>query len=116
MKKSGLQLNDEEYDELFYTGVVLIYEMAEKFTGGSFYGFVMMFLPRKLGGAWHQMNETHVLVTHPSGKRTWRYYKDPRSLSEPVHQQDDLSIDLAETLDYARTPGNLIAPPIAVSS
>lgn len=116
MKKSGLQLKDEQYDELFYTGIVLIYEMAAKFTGGSFYGFVMTFLPRKLGGAWHQMNETHVLVTHPGGKRSWRYYKDPRSLSEPVFQTDDLSTDLADTLDHARTPGNLIAPPVAVPS
>lgn len=120
MKKSGLTLKDEQYDELFYQGVVLIYEMAEKYQprdeGSSFYGFVMTFLPRKLGGAWHQMNETHVLVTHPGGKRSWRYYKDPRSLSEPVHQEDDLSTDLAETLDDARCPGNFIAPPVAVPS
>ena len=111
--KSGLRLNDDEYTELFQTGLVLIYEMSSKFKGGSFYGFVITFLPRKLGGAWHAMNETHVLMAQGT-TRKWRYYRDPRSLHERTSDTADTPLIQSIDGENIRVPGNFIRPPLIV--
>lgn len=128
IRKSGLQLSPDEWDELLAEGLLIVSEMATKFEphrdgyeqGGSFYGYVMTYLPRKLGGAWHRTHETHVLVSR-GGKRKWVYYDEPASLDETLTMRS-MAADQGRAHTQSRgeglhdgncrTLGDFVAPPV----
>ncbi len=102
------RLRGPERDELVLEGIAIMYELADRFEprrgehdrDGWFSGFAAFYLPKKLGEAWHRLNEHHRYVTQPDGKRKWIYL-------DPAHSLDGLregsgGADGAEDLVDAR--------------
>lgn len=119
MGKGGMTLtvmHEDDHQELFCAGLVELYKMSDKFIPqddgrgrSSFYGYAMMFLPRKLSSAWHAMNPTHVLVREDGGRK-WRYY----SPAESLDQERVFSLHDHHSLTTARHPGDFIPPPVSI--
>jgi hypothetical protein len=88
-RDSEFELTEPEREELHAEGMCILFELASKYEHqrpgydrpGRFSGFAAMFLPRRLGDAWHRMHEEHRYVTRADGKREWRYFKRTISLN-----------------------------------
>jgi len=89
---SQIQYSASEREELLAEGLTILFELAGKYRPlparpgidaqpGRFSGYAAMFLPRRLGDAWHKWHPEHRYVTNPStGKRGWHYEKPMVSL------------------------------------
>lgn len=90
--KSTIRYDSSEREELLAEGLTILYELAGKYKplpmrpgidkkAGRFSGYAAMFLPRRLGDAWHKSHPEHLYITDPeSGKRGWHYGAGPLSL------------------------------------
>lgn len=87
-ERGGMALEHDEREELVSEGLTILYELAGTFdahrpgyeTSGRFSGYAAMFLPRRLGDAWHRSHPEHRYVTdHSTGRRVWHY--DPPAVS-----------------------------------
>jgi hypothetical protein len=86
--RSGIEYSASEREELLAEGLTILCELAGKYKplpmrpgidkqAGRFSGYAAMFLPRRLGDAWHKIHLEHRYVTNPdTGKRGW-YYMPP---------------------------------------
>lgn len=91
---SRISYHHNEREELLAEGLVILLELAQRYRPlparpgidsqpGRFSGYASMFLPRRLGDAWHRWHPEHRYVTDPdSGRRHWRYDKPTMSLDE----------------------------------
>ena len=89
-------LSAEEREELHQEGLAILYRLSGTFEtrregyeqDGRFSGHAAMFLPRKLGDAWHRMHpDSHQQVHDPeSGKRVWA--RPPDSFARGVTAED----------------------------
>lgn len=86
---SGIQYSTHEREELLAEGLTILCELARKYKPhmsghaqpGRFSGYAAMFLPRRLGDAWHKWHPEHRYVTDPvTGKRGWTYQSPAVSL------------------------------------
>jgi hypothetical protein len=85
LSKCGIAFSYDEREVLLAEGLTILYELAAEYRplaaragvdsrGGRFSGYAAMFLPRRLGDAWHKMHPEHRYVTDPeTGERGWRY-------------------------------------------
>lgn len=92
--RSGIEYSASEREELLAEGLTILCELARKYKplpmrpgidkqAGRFSGYAAMFLPRRLGDAWHKMHLEHRYVTNPdTGKRGWYYDSPMLSLDE----------------------------------
>lgn len=126
IRKSNFELTDDQFTELLSEGLVILCDMAGKFEAhrdgysqaGTFFGYATTYLPRRLGSAWHKLNEHHVLVS-TGGKRRWIYYKEAARLDAPRQGSTHSNLDgispqtIGESLDdeRIRRVGNFIPPP-----
>jgi len=87
--RGRITLSAEEHSELHAEGMAILHKLARDYIAqmdgyehpGRFSGYAAMFLPRKLGDAWHRMHEEQQLVTdHETGRRNWRYRERAVSL------------------------------------
>src|SRR5947209_8665438 len=96
-KRGRIVLSEDERADLACEGVAIMYKLAEEFQPhmdgydqpGRFSGYAAMFLPRKLGDAWHRMHPEHQLRTQPDGKRRWEYRERAVSLDAIVAEDPD---------------------------
>lgn len=88
-ERGPIPLSQDEREELHAEGMAILCKLARDFRPhmdgydqeGWFSGYAAMFLPRKLGDAWHRMHPDHLLVTDPeTGKRRWQYKEKAVSL------------------------------------
>lgn len=92
INKSGIDCSADEREVLLAEGLAILCELHEKYRplparpgidkqAGRFSGYAAMFLPRRLGDAWHKMHPEHRYVTDPeTGKRGWSYQQPMLSL------------------------------------
>lgn len=89
IKRANLNIGRDEHEELMLEGLALLVDLARRFQprlgdhqqDGRFSGYAAMYLPRRLGDAWHRMHPEHRYVTNrASGKREWHYDLAPVSL------------------------------------
>lgn len=90
--RSQITYGPAEREELLSEGLTILYELAGKYNPGvggrdatrsRFSGYAAMFLPRRLGDAWHKSHPNHRYVTHPdTGKRGWYYDLEAVSLDQ----------------------------------
>jgi hypothetical protein len=88
LNASGIEFQPDERDELVCEGLAILYALHQRFErrragytqDGRFSGFAAMYLPRKLGDAWHRGRPEHRYVTGPDGKRSWAFFKAHVSL------------------------------------
>lgn len=111
---SGIQYSPHEREELLAEGLTILYELAAKYNPGvggrdasnsRFSGYAAMFLPRRLGDAWHKWHPEHRYITDPTtGKRGWRYDQPMISLdglTDTSDQDEHGGVD--RFLQHART-------------
>ena len=88
----------EERDELHREGLAILYQLARRYQprigdatqDGRFSGYAAMFLPRKLGDAWHAMHPEHRHLTDKTtGERRWHYGDKAVSLEAVVAEEPD---------------------------
>ena len=99
IRRARLILSTDELDELHAEGMAILYQLAKKFQPhiagheheGRFSGYAAMYLPRKLGDAWHRMNPHHLLVTREDGGRKWDYRDRAVSLEAVLADDPDRS-------------------------
>lgn len=121
-------LPHDEFQELKSEGIAILYQLAARYephrdgyaTPGSFAGYASMFLPRRLGDAWHRMHPEHTYVTEtlPDGRqvRRWRYLAPPTSLDQLLtdsdaageHGTDQAARHARAQLHGLRTGGNMV--------
>ena len=109
INSARLVLTSEEREELHAEGMAILSKLAHEYrphieghaSEGRFSGYAAMYLPRKLGDAWHRLNPSHQLVTHnceqlecgpdcdQNGKRRWRYGERAVSLEAIVADDPD---------------------------
>jgi hypothetical protein len=106
-------LEEGEFEELKLEGLAIMCELDRKFEprregyqqDGRFSGYAAMYLPRKLGDAWHRLHPEHRYVTDPeSGRRSWIYDQAPVSLdgiAERAMQQSGMRRVMGTGLDNA---------------
>lgn len=89
LNASGIEFQPDERDELVAEGLAILYQLHQRFErrragytqDGRFSGFAAMYLPRKLGDAWHRARPEHRYITDPdTGKRSWAFFKAHTSL------------------------------------
>ena len=116
--RSAITYGPSEREELLSEGLTLLYELAQKYnpgvggrdaTGSRFSGYAAMFLPRRLGDAWHKAHPEHRYITDPdTGKRGWRY--DHTMVSLDGLSTGEISADGYDEVDrqllHARTITN----------
>lgn len=94
-RDAGITLEKDERDELQLEGICILFELAGRFEphrpgyaqAGRFSGYAAMFLPRRLGDAWHRSHPEHKYVTDPqTGKRRWEYLKGTVSLDQQIQR------------------------------
>jgi hypothetical protein len=123
-------LDESEFEELKLEGLAIMCELHKKFEprregyqqDGRFSGFAAMYLPRKLGDAWHRLHPEHRYVTDPeSGRRSWIYDQAPVSLDgiaeRAMHQSGQRQVmgnGFDQVLHTARRPNEFV--PIRVPS
>jgi hypothetical protein len=81
--RSTIRFAPAEREELLAEGLAILYELADSYAPGlggreastsTFDGYAAMFLPRRLGDAWHKSHPEHRYVTDPdTGRRGWVY-------------------------------------------
>jgi hypothetical protein len=108
---SGIQYSPHEREELLAEGLAILFELARKYNPGCggrdasnsrFSGYAAMFLPRRLGDAWHRWHPEHRYVTDPTtGKRGWRYDRPTISLDGLAERDEEDNAD--HQLHRART-------------
>jgi hypothetical protein len=99
INRANLSLKREEREELVLEGLAILYRLSEIYEphreghardDSRFSGFAAMYLPRKLGDAWHRMHPEHRLVTDPdTGKRSWCYLDKPTSYEHVIGHRSD---------------------------
>lgn len=89
---SGISYRPDEREELLAEGLVILLELAKRYKplparpgidkqAGRFSGYASMFLPRRLGDAWHRWHPEHRYITDTAtGRRRWHYDKPTMSL------------------------------------
>lgn len=94
---SRIPYNHDEREELLGEGLVILLELADRYRplparpgidkqAGRFSGYAAMFLPRRLGDAWHRWHPEHRYITDPeTGRRRWQYDPAAMSLDELAH-------------------------------
>lgn len=108
INRANLSLSRDEREELVLEGIALMYKLSDQYqphrngharNDGRFSGYAAMFLPRKLGDAWHRMHPEHRQVADPeTGKRRWAYLPKPTSYETVVAaERSDDSIGVLET-------------------
>ena len=89
INRSRILLDADERDELVATGLEILFKLARDYkphiaghnrNDSRFSGYASMFLPRKLGDAWHRNHPEHRLKAQPDGRRRWEYGDRPISL------------------------------------
>lgn len=100
--RSAITYGPSEREELLSEGLTQLYELAGKYnpgvggrdaTNSRFSGYAAMFLPRRLGDAWHKMHPEHRYITNPTtGKRGWYYDRPAISLDGITDTSDEASI------------------------
>jgi hypothetical protein len=107
-ERGPIILSLDEREELHAEGMAILCKLARDFRPhmdgydqeGWFSGYAAMFLPRKLGDAWHRMHADHLLVTDPeTGKRRWRYLEKAVSLDALTGEDPDRQPLLASRSD-----------------
>ncbi len=89
-QRRGMRISLDEREELVCEGLAILYQLAEIYEphrdgytkAGTFAGFAAMYLPRRLGDAWHAAHPEHRYVTGLDGKRIWEYDPPPTSLDD----------------------------------
>lgn len=110
LNASGIEFHADEREELVAEGILLLYVLHARFErrragyqqDGRFSGFAAMYLPRKLGDAWHRGRPEHRYVTGPDGKRHWQFFKAHVSLDE---QYEALHLTTGDGTRAARSDG-----------
>jgi hypothetical protein len=105
--RGAIVLSDDEYEELHAEGMAIMCRLARDYKphmagyehAGRFSGYAAMYLPRKLGDAWHRMHEEHQLVTQPDGSRAWDYRDKPVSIEAMTAEDPDRHDLLAAKAD-----------------
>lgn len=96
LNASGIDFQPDERDELVAEGLAILYQLHKRFEPhragydgpGCFSGFAAMYLPRKLGDAWHRARPEHRYVTDPvTGKRRWAFFKAHTSLDGIIDER-----------------------------
>jgi hypothetical protein len=97
--RSQIQYSPQEREELLAEGLAISYELAAKYKPlpmrpgidtkpGRFSGYLAMFLPRRLGDAWHRNHPNHRYITDPdTGLRSWHYEAPMLSLDSLMDQE-----------------------------
>lgn len=107
--RAGIECAPGELEELLAEGLAILHELAARYQPqmagydrpGRFSGYAAMFLPRRLGDAWHRLHPEHRSVTDPdTGKRAWTYGAPTLSLdglceSDSAHGQAGDSVLLS---------------------
>lgn len=90
--RSQIRYSPQEREELLAEGLTILFELAGKYKPlqarpgidkqpGRFSGYAAMFLPRRLGDAWHRWHPEHRYLTDPqTGERGWCYGQPMLSL------------------------------------
>ncbi len=115
INNARLVLSADELSELHGEGMTILYRLARDFrkrmegydADGTFGGFAAMFLPRKLGDAWHRMHPEHRHVTFADGSRKWVYGDRAVSLEAMVSDEPDRCDLLADGRRHADLHGRL---------
>lgn len=97
INRARLVLQPDEREELVATGLEILVDLAGKYRPhidghaqeGRFSGYAAMYLPRKLGDAWHRMHPEHLLVTQADGSRKWTYREKAVSLEAMMGDDPD---------------------------
>lgn len=118
--RGGLPLTGDEFDELVLEGLLILTKMATAWHSGhqhsrkgEFSGYVAMFLPKRLGDAWHRMHPNHRYITNPeTGRRAWHY--DPPAVSYDALASDPLGGE--QQLSRARRPHEFVPTPTGVAA
>lgn len=99
--RSQIQYSASEREELLAEGLTILYELAGKYKPlpmrpgidtqpGRFSGYAAMFLPRRLGDAWHKWHPEHRYITDPgTGQRAWHYDSPMLSLDALTDDQGE---------------------------
>lgn len=112
-----IRYDHDEREELLAEGLVILLELAARYKplparpgidtqAGRFSGYASMFLPRRLGDAWHRWHPEHRYVTDSStGRRCWQYDAATLSLDElatPSNGHTEISEEREGELARAR--------------
>lgn len=105
IRRARLVLTREENDELHAEGMAILCRLAEDYRPhidghdreGRFSGYAAMFLPRKLGDAWHRMHPEHQHVSQADGSRRWVYGERAVSLEALTAEDPDRHAIMAST-------------------
>ena len=81
-------LHGDEADELIQEGLVILFELADRFQPhmpgydkpGRFSGYAAWALPKRLQSAWRRMHPEHLTRKAPDGTRTLEYGLKPLSV------------------------------------
>lgn len=96
-ERGRIELSDIEREELAAEGMAILCKLRQQFNphmdgyaqAGRFSGYAAMYLPRKLGDAWHRMHDEHQLRTQPDGGRRWHYGERAVSLEALTAEDPD---------------------------
>jgi hypothetical protein len=114
LRKTRLRFTADEFEELLCEGIVIMYQLHDRWDGrGRYSGYASMYLPKRLGAAWHKLHPEHVEVSDASGKRTYEYREPATSLNQHIGGHDD-GHDKRELL--LRTPGDFVVIPAQPAS
>lgn len=103
--RGRIELSEWEREELAATGLEILCKLRDRFNphmdgyehAGRFSGFAAVYLPRKLGDAWHRMHDEHQLRTQPDGTRRWHYGEKAVSLEALTADDPDRHLIMAST-------------------
>lgn len=95
--RGPIVLSQDERDELHAEGLAILCKLAQEFEPhrdgyeqeGRFSGYAAMYLPRKLGDAWHRLHPEHTLRVQPEGGRKWTYGERAVSLEAVTAEDPD---------------------------
>lgn len=105
LNNSNIDFSGEERDELVLEGIAIMCDLAARYEphrpgyqqAGRFSGYAAMFLPRRLGDAWHRLHPEHCYVTRPDGSREWVYLE--RAVSLDGIRSEDHQRGRGDTVD-----------------
>lgn len=89
LESSGIRFSADEHEDLLAEGLAVLFALHAKYephmpgyaTSGRFSGYAAMFLPRRLGDAWHRSHPEHRYSMDPeTGKRKWEFLPRPVSI------------------------------------
>lgn len=112
INRARLVLSPDEREELAAEGLAILCKLAGDWQprregyqqDGRFSGYAAMYLPRKLGDAWHRMHPEHLLRTQPDGGRRWQYGDRAVSLNAMTAEDGEDREQLLAGRDADETP------------